>query len=189
MLPEPQEVLFKRLLAGKGSVCGDRTIRGRPAGDIAGSLPGCGIRDAVRVHEVAGVRLSREALMTCRTAKALNTWVKRRVVKGFGRRNKVVSMQVAAHYACRTRNNRPGAKLSEHGRGQAIDISAFTLEDGQTITVLDGWQKWRTRRRLKKIWKAACGPFGTVLGPEADRYHRDHFHLDAARHRRGPYCR
>jgi len=30
---------------------------------------------------------------------------------------------------------------------------------------------------------------GTVLGPEANRFHRDHFHFDTAEYRSGPYCR
>jgi len=38
-------------------------------------------------------------------------------------------------------------------------------------------------------WRAACGPFGTVLGPESNRFHRDHFHFDTARYRSGSYCR
>ncbi|KIC18871.1 extensin-like domain-containing protein [Leisingera sp. ANG-Vp] len=183
------EVLFGRRKRRKGAVCGDIDIKGDEAGDIAGTLPGCGAKDAVRVREISGVRLSQSSLMTCSTARALKTWINREVETAFGRRNKVVSLRVAAHYACRTRNNRPGAKISEHGRGKAIDISGFTLESGETITVLEGWKQRKTRRKLKKIWKAACGPFGTVLGPEADRYHRDHFHLDTARHRGGSYCR
>lgn len=40
---------------------------------------------------------------------------------------------------------------------------------------------------LRQIWTEACGPFSTVLGPEADAAHRDHFHFDAAE-RRAPYC-
>jgi len=28
-----------------------------------------------------------------------------------------------------------------------------------------------------------------VLGPEAARYHQDHFHFDTARYRSGSYCR
>ncbi|WP_446720261.1 extensin-like domain-containing protein [Leisingera sp. ANG-M1] len=183
------KVLFGSRKRRKGAVCGDIDIKGVEAGDIAGTLPGCGASDAVRVREISGVRLSQSALMTCGTAKALKKWIGREVETAFGRRNKVVSLRVAAHYACRTRNNRPGARISEHGRGKAIDISGFTLESGETITVLDGWKQRKTRRKLKKIWKAACGPFGTVLGPEADRYHRDHFHLDIARHRGGAYCR
>jgi hypothetical protein len=37
--------------------------------------------------------------------------------------------------------------------------------------------------------KAACGPFGTVLGPNSNRFHQDHFHFDTARYRSGSYCR
>ncbi|WP_027244467.1 extensin family protein [Leisingera daeponensis] len=184
-----EQVLFKRRQRRKGSVCGDIDIQGDDAGSVTGALPGCGVKDAVRVREIAGVRLSQTSLMTCNTARALKTWINREVETAFGRRNKVVGLRVAAHYACRTRNNRPGAKISEHGRGRAIDISGFTLASGETVTVLHGWQQRKTRKKLKKIWRAACGPFGTVLGPEADRYHKDHFHLDIARHRGGSYCR
>ncbi|NIZ14850.1 extensin family protein, partial [Phaeobacter sp. HF9A] len=184
-----QQVLFGRAKRRRGSVCGDLDIQGEEAGDIAGTLQGCGARDAVRVRSVSGVALSTPALMTCDTAKALNSWVSRDVEKAFGRANRVVRLRVAAHYSCRTRNNRPGAKISEHGRGRAIDISGFTLADGTLITVLKGWQSKSTRGPLRRLWKSACGPFRTVLGPEADSYHRDHFHLDTARHRSGRYCR
>ncbi len=101
----------------------------------------------------------------------------------------VVSIRVAAHYACRTRNSQPGAKISEHGRGRAIDIAAFTLRNGSTISVLDGWGKRRDGKVLRRMHKAACGPFGTVLGPDANRFHRDHFHFDTARYRSGSYCK
>ena len=93
------------------------------------------------------------------------------------------------HYACRTRNNLPGGRISEHGRGKAIDIAAINLNDGSAISVLDGWRDRRQARVLRQIHSAACGPFGTVLGPDADRYHRDHFHVDVARYSNGAYCR
>ncbi|WP_413221825.1 extensin family protein [Tritonibacter mobilis] len=184
-----QQVLFGRAKRRRGSVCGDIDIQGEEAGDIPGKLRGCGARDAVRVRSVSGVTLSRPALMTCETAKALNKWVSRDVETAFGRSNRVVQLRVAAGYSCRTRNNRPGAKISEHGRGRAIDISGFTLESGTTVSVLKGWRDRSTRKALQRLWKTACGPFRTVLGPEADIYHRDHFHLDVARHRSGRYCR
>ncbi|TDE36623.1 extensin family protein [Antarcticimicrobium sediminis] len=184
-----QKVFLKRLRRRKGSVCGDIDIQGDEIGRVTGKLRGCGARDAVRVREVAGVRLSQQSIMTCDTARALKTWVERGVKPAFRKRGPVVEMRVAAHYSCRTRNNKPGAKLSEHGHAQAIDISAFTMRDGEVITVLKGWQKGTTLRPLRKVWKAACGPFGTVLGPEANGYHRDHFHVDIARYRGGPYCR
>lgn len=173
----------------RGAVCGTTAIQGEPVGPVPGKLAGCGVADAVRVHEVSGVRLSPPAVITCDTARALNTWVQKGLKPAFRRRGPVVEMRVAAHYACRTRNNRPGARISEHGRGKAIDLSAFVMKDGEVVTVLNGWKKGTTYRPLSRAHRAACGPFGTVLGPEADRYHRDHFHFDTARHRGGrPFC-
>ncbi|KII15062.1 extensin family protein [Phaeobacter sp. S60] len=184
-----EKILFGKRKRRKTSVCGDIDIQGSKVGTVPGRLNGCGAKNAVRVRSVAGVTLSQQSVMTCDTARALKKWVERDVIKAFGRRDKVVSMRVAAHYSCRTRNNRPGAKISEHGRGKAIDISGFVLESGKVITVLKGWTARATRKGLRKMWKGACGPFGTVLGPLSDRYHLDHFHLDVARHRGGPYCR
>ncbi|MDX2287787.1 MAG: extensin family protein [Hyphomicrobiaceae bacterium] len=43
-------------------------------------------------------------------------------------------------------------------------------------------------RFLKRLHKEACGPFGTVLGPEANEAHRNHFHFDLAERRRSAYC-
>jgi hypothetical protein len=37
--------------------------------------------------------------------------------------------------------------------------------------------------------RAACGRFGTTLGPGSDGMHEDHLHFDTARHANGPYCR
>lgn len=183
-----EQALFKRRLRRKGAVCGDIDIQGDEAGAVTGHLSGCGSKNAVRVKSVSGVALSTPSLMECDTAKALNNWVKKGVKPAFKREGDVVSLRVAAHYSCRTRNNRPGAKLSEHGRARAIDISGFTLDSGETVSVLNGWKDGTLQKRLKKAWKAACGPFKTVLGPAADRYHQDHFHLDTAK-RRSTYCR
>jgi hypothetical protein len=42
---------------------------------------------------------------------------------------------------------------------------------------------------LHRLHKSACGTFQTVLGPEANDAHRDHFHLDLAQRRsKRPYC-
>lgn len=184
-----EQILFGKRKLRKTSVCGDIDIQGEKVGTVPGRLKGCGAKNAVRVKSIAGVTLSQQSVMTCETAKALKKWVDRDVIKAFGRRDQVVSLRVASHYSCRTRNNLPGARISEHGRGKAIDISGFVLESGRVVTVLNGWGARDTRKGLRKIWKAACGPFGTVLGPQSDRFHRDHFHLDVARHRGGAYCR
>lgn len=184
-----QQILFKKRKLRKSSVCGDIDIQGKAVGRVNGKIKACGIKDAVQITSVSGVKLSRPATMDCGTAKALNKWVDKTVKPTFKRRGPVVELRVAAHYACRTRNNQKGARISEHGKGRAIDISGFRMADGELVTVLDGWRKNPSQKQLIKVWRGACGPFGTVLGPNSDRYHRDHFHLDTARYRSGSYCR
>ena len=180
----------ERRQSRRGSVCGVREIRGRSVDPVPGRIPGCGISDPVQITEIAGVGLSQASVMDCTTAKALNDWVKNGVKPAVGRLGGgLVGLRVAAHYSCRTRNNQPGAKISEHGKGRAIDISGFVLKNGVTISVLNGWRDPVQGKVLRAAHAAACGPFGTVLGPDGDRYHQDHFHMDTARYRGGSYCR
>ncbi len=193
--PEPARVTRAerkaRKAAGIGKVCRNKRLIGKEVPPVPGKLRGCGIKkNAIKLYEVDGVKLSTPAVMTCDTAKALEKWVEKglkKSVRSFGGGAKEI--KVAAGYSCRTRNNRPGAKISEHGKGNAIDISAVTLKNGESISVLKDWNNGKKGRILKKMHKQACGPFGTVLGPNADRYHRDHFHFDVAKHRGGSYCR
>lgn len=183
------QAMAKRQALRQGAICGDLDIQGDHIGRVPGRIGACDIDDAVRVRSVAGVGLSQPAVISCETARALRSWVVKGVKPAFRQRGPVVELKVAAHYVCRTRNNQPGAKVSEHGRGRAIDISGFTMKDGEVVTVLKGWGQGTTLRLLNQTLKAACGPFGTVLGPRSDGYHRDHFHLDVADYRGGPYCR
>nr|WP_299352660.1 extensin family protein [uncultured Shimia sp.] len=189
--PEPKAKRRAASSTRVGKLCRDRDLQGTEVGNVPGRLGGCGIKKgAIKLHSVSGVRLSTPAVMECDTARALKKWVDGGMDKSVGRYGRgVVELKVAAGFACRTRNNRPGAKISEHGKGRAIDISAFKLKNGDTISVLNDWGKGKKGRILKNMHKKACGPFGTVLGPNADRYHRDHFHFDIAKHRGGPYCR
>lgn len=174
----------------KGAVCGLNDIKGVTLAPIAGRVAGCGLEDGVRVESISGVALTQRSVMDCRTALALRTWVKDAVIPTVGRTGGgVAALRVAAHYACRTRNNQKGAKISEHGRGRAIDISSIVLRNGAEITVLEGWRDRRQGPILKTVHRAACGPFGTVLGPNANRFHQDHFHFDTARYRSGLFCR
>jgi hypothetical protein len=89
-----------------------------------------------------------------------------------------------ASYGCRSRDNIPGAQLSEHAFGNAVDIGAFVLADGRTVSVRDDWGGAPDAAAfLRTAHDGACPIFNTVLGPGADRYHTNHFHLDLARHR------
>ena len=185
-----KKAMAKQQARKKGAVCGDVDIQGEFVGFVPGRFKACGIQDAVKVRSISGVGLGQQALMNCRTAKALKTWVNKGMKPAVGKAGGgVKEIRVAAHYACRTRNNQPGAKISEHGKGNAIDISAFRLNDGSLITVLGGWRTQHQGPILKKMHKSACGPFGTVLGPNSDRFHQDHFHFDTAKYRSGSYCK
>jgi hypothetical protein len=64
-------------LPKRGSVCGDRSLRGEEVGRVPGKLQGCGVKNAIRLREVAGVALRQPSVMDCGTAKALKTWVER----------------------------------------------------------------------------------------------------------------
>ena len=179
----------RRLARLRGQVCNDPKIQGTPLGLVPG--PGaCGIDQAVRIRSVAGVSLRPNATIDCRTASALKTWVERGVLPAVGGEGGgAASLRVVSHYACRTRNNQAGARLSEHSFGRAIDIAGIGLRDGSEMTLLTDWNSRSNGAQLKQMWRAACGPFGTVLGPGANRFHRDHFHFDTARYRSGSYCR
>jgi hypothetical protein len=167
----------------KGAVCGNRAIRGEALAAITSRTKGCGIADPVRVTEIDGVRLSPAATINCDTAQALEKWIDQAMRPAFGTK-KVVQLHIAATYACRGRNNVKGARISEHGRGNAIDIAGFTFENGKTQRVAGGFDK-----TMRRAHKGACGIFGTTLGPGSDGYHEDHLHFDVARHRSGSYCR
>lgn len=167
----------------KGSVCGIDDIRGEQLSPITSRIKGCGVQNPVRITSVAGIKLANGATINCDTAKALRSWIKKGLEPVYGK-GKVVELRIAASYACRPRNNKSGARVSEHGRGNAIDISAMTFANGKTTAVSGGFDK-----NMRLAHKAACGIFGTTLGPGSDGYHEDHMHFDIARYRGGPYCR
>ena len=154
---------------------------------------GCGMTQGYRVMSLANIAFSEPAQITCAEANSLNSWVASSVQPAareiYGQQ--VVAFKVAASYACRARNNVRGAKLSEHGHGNAIDIASFTLADGREVVVLTGYYgNPQDQRFLRTVRAQACGIFHTVLGPGSDSYHRDHIHLDMQRLRRngGVYC-
>lgn len=155
----------------------------------------CGIAAPIKVSSLdhGSIALTTDATLTCRTANALATWMTESVEPAAEQylKSRVTGIRVAASYHCRTRNGVPGAKLSEHAKGNAIDISAVRVEGVGWIEV--GKSKGMAANRfMRAIRKSACGPFTTVLGPGSDRYHSDHFHLDVAtrgKNGRSLYCK
>jgi Extensin-like protein C-terminus len=168
-------------------------VRENPNLHMRSSLGGlfsvCGATRAFVMSAAAhgAVTLSPPATLRCPMIPAVERWIGT-VVRPAARRylwRDLKGVTVIASYSCRTRNSIPGAKLSEHGRANAIDVSAFHLSDGRVIKVKSAWHSWGSEGRfVHAVHRGACRLFTTVLGPSADRYHHDHFHLDLARHGR-----
>ncbi len=78
-------------------------------------------------------------------------------------------------FECRGRNRVAGAKLSEHGKGNAVDVRSFVLADGRSIGLTDISVAKDFRDEIRD---SACHRFTTVLGPGADAQHESHIHLD-----------
>lgn len=154
---------------------------------------GCKVPNPWRMYSVAGVELSRPATLNCSVTQPLHDWMNATVQPAaqaaFG--ENVTAVGIASSYSCRARNNKRGARMSEHGFGNAIDISSFTLADGRKITIQRGWRGDDDEMAfLREIRQTACAEFMTVLGPGSDRHHGDHFHLDLASRLSGKaYCK
>ena len=127
------------------------------------------------------------ALLRCPMIPAVDHWMQTTVMPAALRNfsQPVVEIKVAASYSCRPMNHVDGARLSEHGHANALDVAAFILADGRSISVKKGWRgDYRDRAFLRAVRDGACQQFTTVLGPDYDGNHHDHFHVDLAR--RGP---
>ena len=177
--------------ASAGILCRDPRLLGETRPDIidVGNLA-CGIDDPVRVTSIDGISLSEPILTGCRTARRLADWLTG-VVRIEARerlQTRITGVQVVGSYACRTQNN-AGRWRSEHARGRAVDIGGFTMTNGSVVSVADDWGDGPEGAFLRAIWRKGCGPFATVLGPEADRRHRNHFHLDTSPRGGEPHCR
>jgi len=158
------------------------TLRSQLGGPSA-----CGALKPFKVAATArgAVVLEPPALLRCPMVHALEYWMQQVVMPAARThlRSNVVGLKVIGSYSCRPMNNVDGGLLSEHGHANAIDVSGFVLQNGSSVTLKGGW--WGTlaeRNFLRAVHRGACGIFTTVLGPDYDRLHHDHFHLDLARH-------
>ncbi len=191
---EPWRADEEQACLASRSVVQTRFIRSRSA---LGGPSVCGAIRPFEMHAAADGRVAMKpaALLRCPMVPQVERWVRNVVEPAahhyFG--SPVVEMRVAASYACRPINHRRGARLSEHGYANALDVSRFKLANGRTITVKAGWNGDGAERAfLRYLHKGACDTFTTVLGPNYDRNHHDHFHFDLARRGRqgrGRFCK
>ncbi|MFM9850576.1 MAG: extensin family protein [Hyphomicrobiaceae bacterium] len=225
----------------------------------------------ISIGSAPQVSLSPPPIVTCDMAAALSTWLDQEV-QAASRQflgGPVIRLEVMSAYSCRNAYARITARLSEHGRANALDIAGFITERGDLAGLKADWgdttrdiqfkiaaakaeaerlakatTKPGTPQRimagaggsinlrgstaasevrvsggslpgtaltatnpalglappsrlggprttpevspsarqafLRRIHTGACRHFGTVLGPEANEAHRNHFHLDMA---------
>src|SRR5215470_15279119 len=124
------------------------------------------------------------ATLACPLVSALDRFVSESVqpaaARWFGQ--PVVGIKQISAYSCRGMNDDSNARISEHAFGNALDIAAFTLADGRTITVKDGWHGAPAEQGfLHDVQGSACAVFTTVLAPGSNTYHSDHMHVDLMR--------
>ena len=151
--------------------------------DVSGAN-GCGYRNAVEltqsVHAYSG-----PVATSCAAAAALAMW-ERDIVRPAAQRRygqDIARIELAApSYQCRRIAGRADRRLSEHASANAIDIKGFTLANGRTVTVAEGWRGLaRDRAFLRDVRDGACDYFQAVLSPDYNRAHRDHLHFDLGR--------
>ncbi|MBB3296652.1 hypothetical protein FHT80_000753 [Rhizobium sp. BK226] len=156
---------------------------------------GCGIDKPIIVSEaLPGISLKPEATLRCPAALALARWMKDSVIPtasaALPEQGRITTVNQATAYMCRLRNGAGTGKISEHARGNAIDIASFHFEKGEDVAV-------RSRREdptltgafQRTVSAAGCLYFTTVLDPESDAAHETHFHLDVIERKGGyRYC-
>ena len=148
----------------------------------------CGAVDVVRLESIVlsdrtKVAVSPPATLRCTMAEAVAHWVREDVVPAV--REFASPLREVDNYdsfECRGRNRVAGAKISEHGLANAIDVKAFKLADGTVLGPTDVSVPKDLREGLRQN---ACARFTTVLGPGSDSYHESHIHVDLAERKNG----
>jgi hypothetical protein len=156
---------------------------------------GCGIDKPIVLSEaLPGIKVKPEATLRCPTARALAHWMKESVIPAAAvaakDQGKITTINQASAYICRLRNSAETGKISEHARGNAIDVASFSFEKGEDIAVKPRREDSTLTGAFQRTVSASgCLYFSTVLDPESDAAHETHFHLDVLERKGGyRYC-
>ena len=148
----------------------------------------CGGRDMVQLDAVlladqTRIAVRPSAVLRCEMAESFTAWIRDEAAPRVNAAGSALrAIENYDDFECRGRNRVLGAKMSEHGKGNAIDVRAFTLADGRSIGLTDMTVAKDLREGLRA---SACERFTTVLGPGSDGHHEGHIHLDLAERRKG----
>ncbi len=154
---------------------------------------GCRTIDTVKLLDF-GTEATNLGAMTCPLAANFTAWAQNAAVPAaqiyLG--SQLVRVETMGTYNCRNIGSGKSGRLSQHAFGNAVDVSAFVLKDGRRISVLNGWRGSTAERGfLKRLHASACKRFGTVLGPDYNTAHANHFHFDMGKSTKNgtAYCR
>jgi len=157
-----------------------------PVADGACAIP-LPVRLRALENGADAIRFAAEPTLDCRLAARLADWIGN-VVEPLARHHLgsgLAEIESGPGYVCRNRNNEAAGKLSEHARGNALDIAAFALRDGRRIALRPADRlPAREAAFLAALRTTACGYFLTVLGPGSDDAHAEHLHVDLGLHGR-----
>ncbi len=150
------------------------------------AAPGCNKLGTVQLMALAGDRspltISNLGPVRCSVAKSFSDWARFGVDRAARQilGSPVARIETMGSYACR--NVAGTERRSAHSRAEAIDVSGFVLADGRRIVLTRDWDGGdaATREFLRVVHTSACKRFGTVLGPEYNAAHKDHFHLEGS---------
>ena len=93
----------------------------------------------------------------------------------------VTRIDHAGSYSCRRLYGRSAGQYSEHATADAIDVTGFRTGDDMTISIVRDWSGNTGKAAfLRDVRDGACDLFSTVLSPDYNAAHADHFHLDQA---------
>ena len=152
----------------------------KPAPSITG--PGeCTATDVVRLEAVLlpdkhRIVVSPAATLRCPMAEAVARWIREDVASTLSTEGlSLRGIETFDSFSCRTFNSISGARLSEHGHANALDVGGLKLADGTIIGLTDAGVSKLLRKKLRD---SACERFSTVLGNGADAYHEFHVHID-----------
>lgn len=129
---------------------------------------------------------------TCAVGAALEIWLRQGVQPAAEELlgSPVARLEHFGAYSCRRIYGRESGNWSEHATGNALDIGAFVLEDGRRISLVRDWNgEGEESAFLRRARDEACAVFGTVLSPDYNAAHADHFHLDQEARGFGGLCR
>jgi hypothetical protein len=157
--------------------------------------PACQVPYPISLQGLSGnIGVKPAVTLNCQVTLAFAKWVKNELAPSarFRYWSGIRTIQPLGGYSCRRMNNsrQKYNPMSEHARGNAIDVGKFVLKSGHEIDVRKkGLFSFREGRLLQAVRNDSCKYFNTVLGPGSNPEHWNHFHFDLRSRQSGrAYC-